>query len=556
MQQYSKRLRSLGMACAFLSFGLAANAAPPGGVPGSVSFSKAAEFSSRPFDRETALRERAEIHDWLVSEAVTQGLGRPMTVRFSPAERDAIDHGPRGQAPEKVGLTRALSARVDFSGLRARRLAGRSITHGPGAIAGTRDGGFVYTTSVSSPGATALRLHFTGFRLPPQTGLFLYSENGQVFGPYTGRGPLNDGEFWSHTVMGDHVIVQLRHVGQATDDVLRGTGFTLAGLGHLRPRFLGHCSNNESCVEGADCPGVSSVVNDAKNAVAHMQWPSGPYIYICSGGLLADTDPGSVVPLFLSANHCISRGKDARNLENFFQLYSDSNCGSSPSCDDVFDHQANHPQQLRTLGASILSTGRNADYTLFQLNQAAPSGSAYLGWNSSPIAFTDAAALYRISHPNGSPQAYSEHVVDTDAGTCSGWPRGDRIYSRDTFGATEGGSSGSPVLNAAGEVVGQLSGACGTDVNNTCNAVDNATVDGALAAYFSSVSQWLDPGPGCTPSTEICDDGADNDCDGLIDGDDPDCGGSGGFPPGSACLANSDCASNKCTGKPGSKTCK
>ena len=35
---------------------------------------------------------------------------------------------------------------------------------------------------------------------------------------------------------------------------------------------------------------------------------------------------------------------------------------------------------------------------------------------------------------------------------------------------------GQPVLNAAGEVVGQLSGACGTNVNDTCDSVSNATV--------------------------------------------------------------------------------
>ena len=68
------------------------------------------------------------------------------------------------------------------------------------------------------------------------------------------------------------------------------------------------------------------------------------------------------------------------------------------------------------------------------------------------------------------------------------------------------------------------------------------------------------PTPGCMP-TEIpeqsCNDGVDNDCDSLIDNDDPDC--SGGVcllgQPGDACSVNSDCCSNKCKGKPGSKTC-
>lgn len=150
------------------------------------------------------------------------------------------------------------------------------------------------------------------------------------------------------------------------------------------------------------------------------------------------------------------------------------------------------------MGASILSKSKTSDYTFMQLSQSAPSGSAFLGWSTTAVANTNNVDLYRISHPLGAPQAYSSHEVDTSAGTCGGWPRGNWIYSRDVVGATEGGSSGSPVLNANGQIVGQLSGACGTNVNDPWNAGGNATVDGAFAAYFTQILQWLDPsgGPG------------------------------------------------------------
>jgi hypothetical protein len=83
--------------------------------------------------------------------------------------------------------------------------------------------------------------------------------------------------------------------------------------------------------------------------------------------------------------------------------------------------------------------------------------------------------------------------VSTSAPTCTGWPRGERIYSRLTLGATDGGSSGSPVVNSSDQVVGQLSGGCGTNVNDPCDAVNNATVDGAFAFYWSSVQPILAP---------------------------------------------------------------
>jgi hypothetical protein len=56
------------------------------------------------------------------------------------------------------------------------------------------------------------------------------------------------------------------------------------------------------------------------------------------------------------------------------------------------------------------------------------------------------------------------------------------------------------VVNAAGQVVGQLSGGCGYDVYNTCNNIENSTVDGAFATYYDQVAPWLGSGGPCTDS--------------------------------------------------------
>jgi lysyl endopeptidase len=312
---------------------------------------------------------------------------------------------------------------------------------------------------------------------------------------------------------------------------------------------------NHECVVNADCADLDPDNPDdpARTAVALMQWVSGAWVYICSGGLIADMDESTNIPYFLTANHCISRGNDARNMETFFQLIA--TCGET-NCNELFNE---HPPELRTLGATINDTGKQTDHTLMTLNQAAPSGSSFLGWNSTPIAFADGTPLFRISHPSGAPQAYSEHEVETTRPACGGWPRGNFIYSHDLFGTTEGGSSGSPLLNAGSQVVGQLTGGCGGGGSGFCDYTGYSTVDGAFANYFDDLREFLDPqGGSCTPAPEVCDDDKGNDCDGLIDAADPDCQ----TPScdlkqkGDVCSADAECCSNKCRGRAGAQVCR
>jgi hypothetical protein len=318
-----------------------------------------------------------------------------------------------------------------------------------------------------------------------------------AFGPYGGRGPNGTGEFWTNSVAGEEIVLELHATAAGAPR------FTISALGHMTDDFAvarnlaphpeassaTPCTFNADCVVDAACTTRDgSAVSVAKSAVAHILFASGGWMYICSGGLVADRDTSTTVPYFITANHCISRDSEASSLETFFG-YAASSCQACPDATTV-----------GTTGSSIVSTNsRTSDYTLLLLSQPAPGSAGFLGFNSDDITKTT-KTLYRISHPQGAPQSYSEQVVDPNAGMCRSWPRGKWIYSRDTFGATEGGSSGSPVVNDVGQLVGQLSGACGTNVNDVCDSVKNATVDGAFAAYYTLVKPFLEAtgGGGCT----------------------------------------------------------
>lgn len=508
---------------------VAAVAAPPAvtaQIPANLQVVRAATVRSPGvFDREAEFHRQLDLQVRLAQEAARGALASPLAVEVGVDRLLELQREDPASGRLRVGVVAPVGRTVDLGGTLDLRL-GAATSFGERLATAS---GVVWTGALRAAGAAALRVHFTGIDLPKGAELYVYNLAGEAHGPYLRKGPLGGGDLWAHTVSGDEVVIQLRL--PQTVAGAAAARFTVAEVGYLGERFpanmivnpLGQlatrsfCSGNATCVVDASCVSVQAVA-DAEDAVARIVFQSGAYLYLCSGGLLTDT-AGSMTPYFLTANHCISKEREADSLQTFFQ-YRTSSCTTGGSCPG--------PGSASTLGADILAKDRGTDFTLMVLNQSPPPGSAFLGWNNQAVAFTDGVVLHRISHPLGSPQAYSRHRVDVSAPTCSSWPRGDRIYSRDEVGATEGGSSGSPVVNSNGEVVGQLSGACGTDVNNTCNAVDNATVDGAFAAYYDMVASILGGGGGgCTLGQ-----------------------------PGDPCSSNADCCSNRCRGRSGHKTCR
>jgi V8-like Glu-specific endopeptidase len=485
------------------------------------------ETVGTPRDPGARQAEMRELQKQLAASQVGSALSREAVVRLSAAERKGIDEPGIRNGKYKVGISKSLGVTVNFSPVRPDQEVNLAF----GTARGGAKGGFVWTGSVHSPGATAMRLHLTGVDLPAGAELYVYNLAGQAFGPYTGRGPLGNGDLYTNTVFGEKILIQIIHPPHAEQLPaplhIRGVG--IMGKRFQAPRYgpdgafdindLGAiakasnlCSYNADCVVNAGCQS-SAVVNGAKDAIASILFQSGASFFICTGGLIADTVSSSVIPFFLTAHHCISSSGEASSVETYFDYAT--TC-SSPNCTQPYNNAG------ETIGSTLLASGSSSDFTLLRLSSTptTPDGVAsYLGWLSTAVANTNNLALYRISHPSGAPQAYTEGVVDTSKPTCRTLPRGSFIYSRDTLGATEGGSSGSPVVNNSGQVVGQLYGACGFNVNNVCDAAANATVDGAFAASFPALQPFLDPGTGTCSSA------------------------------GASCTSNSQCCSGRCKGK-------
>ncbi|HYG65519.1 MAG TPA: serine protease [Thermoanaerobaculia bacterium] len=461
---------------------LAASSAPPAGAAGPFYDEMDMQVVSEGFTAEKQLERQATLSRRLLRELPQIAEQKAIRIQLSADEINGVDKASRKTSPLRIGLVKPMQPIV-VSGLDGDSLEKAA------------SGRLVWAAVVRANNAGAIRLHIEDMSLPRNAELFAYSRAGQAYGPYTGTGPDRTGEFWTTTIFGSEAILQLRLNGPVSDEDLRAISFKVREAGVITEGFAGtlggtkppmpwekaYCGN-ASCIVDATCF-TNTPAEPQKLATAKMEWISGRYIYTCTGSLIADNNP-TRDNFFLTANHCLSASKAAKNV-NFYWRFASSSCnGGCPS---------NNGWPYITTGSSVVSSNRTADYTLLQLTSNPPAGSVRLGWNSTPIANTNGAALYRVSNPGFGPQVYSAHTVDTTAGTCTGWPRGSWIYSRDITGATDGGSSGSPVLNANSQVVGQLSGGCGFNVNDVCDVQSNATVDGAFAAYYNTIRPYINP---------------------------------------------------------------
>ncbi len=449
-------------------------------------------------DRAAYAAFQARTHQWLMSEQVPEGLTSPVVVPRNEAKLAEIaPEAAQGRADsrgrERVGYSEGVGVQLGTHGAWADQLSRRALDLSHGAVRATDDG-FVYTAAVRSPGARGLRLHLTDVMLPEGAELWVYGPAEGAHGPYTFAGPGGSGDFWTNTIWSETVIVQVRYSGYELDRALGASSFRVADLAYIATSGVRGPSAvyqaTSLCTGNADCVRAASGGEGWNEAIALIYFVDGRYWYICSGGALNDAAPGGAPYYFLTANHCISRDRSAGTLEAYWD-FTPNSCGTA-GCDGPC---ASVPMSS---GASVAATNKTGDYTLLSLDSAPPLG-AYMGWDANPVYDVDGYSLQRLSHPQGSPQAYSTHSVDTSPpAVCSSWPRGPWIYSHDVSGATEGGSSGSPVLNSDKKVVGQLSGGCGYNVNDVCDNTNNSTVDGAFASYYADVAGLLGGGGGGT----------------------------------------------------------
>jgi lysyl endopeptidase len=284
--------------------------------------------------------------------------------------------------------------------------------------------GSSWRLAIVSEGASFVRPHFVGFPGKDEAQVVVYGgssdQRASVARPtarVTGR------DFWGPVVEGSVLFVEVVTASGA-EPSLR-VDVVSNGVPQVRAS-VGSCYLDPTCY---------SSYNSIKSGIGLLYFEEGPNGYVCSGSMVADK-AHSGKPYFLTAHHCISTQSVADSSIVFWN-YGTSSCGGSvPSLES----------RPRTQGSSVKATSSSSDFTLLLLDHKPPSGTKYLGWTTSALSTN--APITVIHHPAGTFKRITFGKVTQTSGNF--WRV---VYSESS---TEGGSSGSPLLNSSKQIVGQL----------------------------------------------------------------------------------------------------
>jgi len=370
--------------------------------------------------------------------------------------------------PQRVGVVRAIEPDPisirDSSALESK----------------SEEEGKIWTLAVRSPGAYGIRLHFTDFNVGEGSAVvYADSDAGVVVrGPYSRKGPENDGDFWTASLPGDEAYIEVAGKTEPQFAITELTHFDRGASSGERgalddgPPLL-------DCHLDVNCYG-DTVHEVVKNATGLMLFGGGS----CTGTLLTDLDGETWVPYFITARHCLSTQAEVDTLTVIWGYETDYCIDDGGTVPDQWSLPS-------SVGGTLLKTDAENDMTFIRLNSV-PEGVTYAGFTTAT-----SAGEYGVHHPKGS---WKRVVFLEDVGACplSCWcfDATDFDYYDRIDGLTQKGSSGSGVFTSDGKFAGQLQGVCSgyhTDGKPlTCsNIADWTNVYGEFETSWSTIGWWL-----------------------------------------------------------------
>ena len=333
------------------------------------------------------------------------------------------------------------------------------------------DNGKLWRIELQAPGALTMNLILENLYLPEGAQLYLYdNKNTNLVGAYTERNNREDGLLGTELVFGDDIIVEYYE----PNDV-EGLGhFTIANVVHgyrslniIQNQLEKALNSSGNCNIDARCPLGNNWDPQIRSVAMIVVGGAG----ICTGALI-NNRCNDGTPYFLTANHCLGGGTGSWAFRFNWEVdASDASlsCATTTQSAGIYNSSSNWNQTAN--GATILASGTQADHALLEIDNmtmqdAIDWGLYYAGWNhdDTPNSITEATGIH---HPSGDIKKICREN-DSPSQQNTG---GAAVWWIDEWeeGVTEPGSSGSPLFDQNGKIIGQLYGgaaACSGTSNN------------------------------------------------------------------------------------------
>lgn len=360
-----------------------------------------------------------------------------------------------------------------------------------GVWAETDPGTSRWRLSVRSAGAYSLNLGFTNFYLPTGAELFLINgKTAEKAGPFRSADNEDHAEFWSPIIESEEIILEVTLPTRQKSDLDLQLSYVNHDFMNLRGVRSSECHIDILCGQNNGYPQIENF-RDVAQAVGLISIRG---TSICTG-YLVNNGKEDCKPYFVTARHCQSRTSDAPslvvywNFQNSFcrQPGTTANASTGDGAFTIFN-----------TGMVQRATNANSDFTLLELDDpVVPDANAYFaGWNATMQTPRD--GVVTIHQAGSEEKRFSYSGRSTYLGN---WGASTQVANgshliipRWDIGSTEDGSSGAPVFNQKGQVLGQLHG--GTALCGNTGYDSFGTIDASWDAGTSQTSrlrEWLDP---------------------------------------------------------------
>ena len=359
------------------------------------------------------------------------------------------------------------------------------------------NGDRIWQLEIAAEGAKSLELFYSDFYLPLGSKLFIYSPDmKQILGAFNHNNNKDSETFATDMIYGDRTIIEyyepLISFGEGRFNIVDiGYGYRdLRSMGGSQP-----CEVDVACSEGNNwVDQINSVVRVRPRINGNLFW--------CTGVIMNNTEL-DCKPYVLSALHCALNGSQSTTADyNLYKFYFKF---QKPDCDS-----GNGSAAKTITGCSLRADSNDdggdsgSDFMLMELSEDIPANydPYWAGWNRSSSSNGGGIAVH---HPAGDVKkisTYNSSPITSGWGVANTHFRVNWIETDNGWGVTEGGSSGCPLFNSDGLVIGTLTGGGSfCEGVNPPNGPDDPDFFGKMSRHWASnpnpsnekLKEWLDP---------------------------------------------------------------